>query len=286
MEKLKKREEIALHKELRNGFKFDKLQMLLCKDYVSKNGITIRQPRLGEIINVGEEEFYRSLNVWITNPTAYRVSLWHMNIDWCKITDYELFCSLYKTVDQKIMSMVMPSVDISTFDQRFRIIDEENYEQVLYSEQLDMVIDKMTYLEISQYLRTMFNIFPKDELAKGKVTKEMIIWEDEMNAARKKDQNYQSTLFPLISSCVNHPGFKYRIEEIENVGIFYFMDAVSRLQVYENTRALLAGSMSGFCDTSKVPKDNFNFMRDYTVDIGKHEFTQKEKESFQKLQTR
>jgi len=63
------------------------------------------------------------------------------------------------------------------------------------------------------------------------------------------------------------------------------MDSVNRLQVYENTRALLGGSMSGFCDTSKIPKENFNFMRDYTIDINKKEFTDKEKEKFKSLTT-
>jgi len=41
-----------------------------------------------------------------------------------------------------------------------------------------------------------------------------------------------------------------------------FMDSVYRLQIYENTVALLRGSMSGFVDTSKINKDEFNFMRD------------------------
>jgi hypothetical protein len=40
------------------------------------------------------------------------------------------------------------------------------------------------------------------------------------------------------------------------------MDSVQRLQIYENSTALLKGSMSGFVDTSKIDKDEFNFMRE------------------------
>lgn len=40
------------------------------------------------------------------------------------------------------------------------------------------------------------------------------------------------------------------------------MDSVQRLQVMENSLALLRGSMSGFVDTSKINKDEFNFMRE------------------------
>lgn len=259
---MKKSEEIALHKQIRSQFSYDRLRMYFCEDYQTQNGIIIREPRIGEILHIGEEDFYRNLNIWITNPTSYRVSLWHMNVDWCKITDFELFCNLYKAIDPNICSVIFPNINISSFEQKYRVLGEEEYELVLYSEEQDEVIDNNTYLEISQYLRTLFNIFPKDEYGKGRSTKEAMIWEDEEKAAREKDEGYKSSLYPLVSSCINHPGFKHSLADLKDVGIFEFMDSVNRLQVYENTRALLAGSMSGFCDTSKIDRDNFNFMRD------------------------
>lgn len=262
---LTKREEILLHKQIRQDFVFDKLKMFFCEDYITQNGIAVREPRIGEILQLGEEKFYRNVNIWITNPTSYRVSLWHIDVDWCKITDFELFRNLYKAIDPDISSLILPDVDISSFEQKIRVLGEDQYEPVLYSDEQDLFIDNMTYLEISQYLRTLLNIFPKDEYAKGKATKEAIIWEDEDKASRNKDSGFQSSLYPLVSACVNHPGFKHSLAELRDVGIFEFMDSVSRLQVYENTRALLAGSMGGFVDTSKIDKNNFNFMRDISV---------------------
>lgn len=282
---MKKSEEIARNREIRESFKFDRLKMYFCEDYQTQNGIIIREPRIGEILHVGEEEFYKNLNIWVTNTTSYRVSLWHMDIDWCKITDYELFCNLYKATDPNISSLILPNTDISTYEKKFRVLGEEEYELVLYSESEDNVIDNDTYLEISQYLRTLFNIFPKDEYGKGRTTKEMMIWEDEMKQEKEKNDSFKSSLYPLVSSCINHPGFKHSLSDLKEVGIFEFMDSVNRLQVYENTRALLSGSMSGFMDTSKVDKENFNFMRDYTVEK-KKEFTEQEKEKFKQIQVR
>ena len=100
------------------------------------------------------------------------------------------------------------------------------------------------------------------EKAKGKYTKQAIIDEEQMNYDRRKNEKYQSTLLPLISSCLNHPGFKYTKKELPDVGIVEFMDSVQRLQIYESSRALLAGSYSGFVDTSKIDKSQFDFMRD------------------------
>lgn len=134
---MKKSEEIALHKEIRNGFKFDPNKMYFCQDYEAQNGIVVREPRIGEIIETGEEVFYKNLNIWVTNTTSYRVALWHMDIDWCKFTDYELFCFLYKAADPDVMSLILPNMNIASYEQMGRVIGEDQYELVLYSKDED-----------------------------------------------------------------------------------------------------------------------------------------------------
>ena len=116
-------------------------------------------------------------------------------------------------------------------------------------------------MEIAEYIRALLNIHPKVEKAKGKTAKKWMIDEDRINMAQKEDKN-NSILLPLVSACINHPGFKYKLQELREVGIYEFMDSVQRLQIYESTRALIGGSYSGFADMSKVPKEQFNFMRE------------------------
>ena len=116
-------------------------------------------------------------------------------------------------------------------------------------------------MEIAEYIRTLLNIHPKIEKAKGKTTKQWMIDEDRMNMAQQEVKN-SSTLLPLISACINHPGFMYKLQELRDVGIYEFMDSVQRLQIYESTHALMSGMYSGFCDTSKISKEQFNFMRE------------------------
>ena len=133
---------------------------------------------------------------------------------------------------------------------------------MLDSNEQDYLIDESIYQILSLYIKSMFNIFPKVEKARGKATKESMIWEDQMNFDLHKNDKYKSTLLPLISSCLNHPGFKYKKNELREVGIVEFMDSVQRLQVYESSTALLKGIYSGFIDASKINKDDLNFMRD------------------------
>ena len=62
---------------------------------------------------------------------------------------------------------------------------------------------------------------------------------------------------------LNHPGFKYKKDELKEVGIVEFMDSVKRLQTYESVTALMSGMYSGMLDTSKLNlKEELNWMRD------------------------
>ena len=90
-----------------------------------------------------------------------------------------------------------------------------------------------------------------------------MIEEDKTNTSIARQQNlkHTSALLPLVSTLVNHPGFKYKLEELKDVGIYQFMDSVKRIQIYESTIALTQGSYSSFCDTSKIDKKQFDFMR-------------------------
>jgi hypothetical protein len=119
------------------------------------------------------------------------------------------------------------------------------------------------YMALAEYIRQTLNIHPKVEKAKGKATKKWMIQEDKMNLAHRMNEDKDtSTLLPLISTCVNHSGFKYNSEEVKAVGIYEFMDSVQRLQIIDATKALLMGQYNGFCDLSKIPKENFNYFRE------------------------
>ena len=61
---------------------------------------------------------------------------------------------------------------------------------------------------------------------------------------------------------VNHPGFKYKLQELKDVNIIQFMDSVQRLQLYENTTALLKGIYSGMVDSSKIKQKDLNWLKD------------------------
>lgn len=270
----------------------DQLKIYFGDPYPVSDHIIIHQPSIQEIIDYGELDFYSMLFIFVGNTTYRKLFLWKNDINWNKISDFELFCNFAKMLKPETTGILLGDLDLSSFDvytredvepepeptpppgrTKVRVIDRYKYNMrvydkshVLYNEDTDIMITADDYHTMADVLRHTFQIFPKTEYAASKETAQLMIDEEVekiQKAERENRDPNESTLLPLISFCVNHPGFKYKLQELRSVGIAEFMDSVKRLQVYESTRALLTGSMSGFADMSKVPQEQFDFTRTF-----------------------
>ena len=248
---------------------FNPLQLYFGDDYVINDKIIIHQPVIQDFIDKGEDNIYSVIAPFTCNTTIYLLPLWEMCIDWNKITNQELFAFLIKTMDFEYSKVIFGDIDFSSFD--FYELENPNSDEtsiVLYSPKMDLIIDEDTREKMCTYIQYMFNSHPiEEEFTSSKILKQDLINNDRQKklAKLKGDKTGSTSLLSMISFCLNHPGFKYKKNELREVGIVEFMDSVQRLQIYESTRALMGGSYSGFLDTSKIKKEEFNFMRDVTI---------------------
>ena len=237
--------------------------------------IIIHKPSVLDIFRYpgGEKAFYSMLNIFTGNTTSFKVVLWDNGIDWNKISDFEMFTSFIAGLKPEQTSVLFGDLDFSEFKPysiTVNDIDEEGNEIkkesfILYNKDSDIEISELTYFRMRNLLRYMFNIFPKVEYCNKKRAKREMIRYDRMIAEKNARENPGGFLFPLISTMLNHPGFKYKRDELKDIGIFEFMDSVQRVQVYENSIATLHGMMSGFVDGSKIKPDQYNFMKEITL---------------------
>lgn len=247
------------------NFKIDKLKLYFGEPFTVNELITVYEPTVGDIMRMGEKSFFDMLYIFIGNPTTFRLQLWEMGYDWNKMSSWDVFIMFYKTLQHEYTQLLFQDFNFETFEPYAHKTETGELIKYLYNEEQGQIIDEDTYEKISLYLKTMFNIFPKVEKAKGKTTKQWIIDSEKRKYELNKDKPSESMLLPLISSCVNHPGFKYKRNELKEVGIVEFMDSVQRLQIYESTIALMSGRFSGMIDTSKIDPQEFNFMR--TIEV-------------------
>lgn len=255
---------------MENEYKYDILKMYFGEDYWVTDKIVIHQPTIQDIIDYGESRFWALVSYLCANPTSMRLELWKSGIDWNEIEDFNLFVSIVLGLKKEDTEILFGDLDFS----KFRAIekDEEKNIVLVYMPDPTIQIDEEVYSRLVSYLRIMFDIHPKVEKAKGKATKEAIIWEDEMNLKKdlkkqKENKWNKSTLFPLISSALNHAGFKYKKNELRELGIVEFMDSVKRLQIYENVTSLMTGMYMGMVDLKGMDlKKELNWVRDIYED--------------------
>lgn len=237
-------------------YHFDRLKMYFGEDYEIVKGIVISQPTIKNILDIGEENFYHSLSPFLYNSTTIRLFLWENQIDWNTVKDIEVFSYLIPTVKKEPLKLLFKNINFEDF----RLARDKTI-LALYSKSQNILLNENDYLIIAEYIREMMNMHPKVEKAKGKTAKNWIIQEDKMNLQQRKAEN-TSTLLSLISSCINHPGFKYNLQELKDVGIYQFMDSVKRIQKYETSTAALKGMYSGFVDVKSLDKELIDFMGD------------------------
>ena len=246
---------------------FDKLQIYCGLPHIvdceSASGkIELLLPTVGDIIRFGQKKFDETLNIFTTNTTSYRLLLWKQGIDWNEISDFDLFCMLYKQIDDEVAKMLFKDVRWSDFIIYGKELDGVQ-SVVLYNPETEVEVNEEVYQNIAQYFRIAFNIQPEEKITKDANLKAMYIRKDEsaLKRAELEPQHKDSSLQPLISACINHPGFKYNLQEVMDIGINQFYDSVKRLQLYENTTALMKGMYSGLIDGSKINPDSYNFMK-------------------------
>ena len=229
-------------------------------EYEVNDGIKMISPTMGDIIEFGEAEYFSAVHYLTCIPSDMISMLWDMGIDWEQLDDFELFIMLTRNLTKEDLKLVF--TDLSLKDMEIKI-NEENGEVILKNDETGQVIDRLAYMKIVKYLRKIHGITPKPKKAANKDTKMVLIEVDRQDKrkAMKDAEKNGSQLVPLISAMMRYPGFKYKSSELKDCTLYEFMDTVKGASIYISSTALLQGSYSGFCDTSKIDKKHFDWMR-------------------------
>ena len=235
----------------------DDLKLYIGDDFIINDNVRVLQPKVRNIAEFGEREFFSVLHTVTAIPSDMKSQLWDMGLDWMEVEDFELFMMLVQTLTPDRTSILFGDLDFSKL-RPFR--NNQNGDVVLADKETGVIIDKMIYLRIVSYLRKAFNLTPKVERAANKMTKKILIEEDRKRIEFNRDKPFKSFLLPLISSVKVKQG--YTKEYVLNMGYVEFMNDVARLQVIHNADHLLSGVYAGTIDMKKINKSELNWMKE------------------------
>lgn len=249
----------------------DELKLYFGDNFNVNKYMSIRHPLIGDIVETGESNYFLTVHTLCAIPSDMKSQLWDMGICWEDLEDFELFAMLSRSLTLEDTRIFFGDIDFSKFELGTSL---DNNELVLYQETKPtkenpdgyIKIDKLAYLKIVGFLRTIHGIIPKIERAGSKTVQKILIEEDRRKIAKIKNEDQHSQLLPLISSLINCSEFKYGLQEVRQMPVYAFMDSVSRVQIIKSSTALLQGCYSGMIDTSKIDKKELNWMRDIKKD--------------------
>lgn len=243
--------------------KYDELSMYFGDDYKVNERITVHQPTIGEIVEWGEQRYFSMINSLCSIPSDMKSFLYDNGIDWQEISDFEFFMIMCKPYTVEETSIILGDIDLSKMG---LYVDNTTGESVLYNQEIGLSIDEDTFNKMIGYIRKFNNIIPVVEKAINERTKLALIELERQKINENKNKHFTSFLKPLISSALNNSGFKYKKNELREVGLYEFMDSIQRLQIIISTTALMHGMYSGNVDVSKIKKKEFNWMRELDSD--------------------
>lgn len=235
----------------------DELQLYFGDDYIINDHIKITQPTIGQVVDYGEANYFSTIHTITAIPSDMKSQLWDIGLDWCEVDDFELFMMLVQTLTPDRTGILFGDLDFSKLKP---FMNNQNGNIVLADKETGIIVDKMIYLRIVNYLRKLHNIKPKVEKAANKMTKKILIEEDRQKLLYAKDKPFKSYLLPLISAIKVKQG--YTKDYVRNMGLYEFFDDVSRAQIIDQANHLLNGAYCGMADLKKVPKQDFNWMRE------------------------
>lgn len=228
--------------------------------------ISIRIPSLEEICDYGESAYYSMVHTLCSVGIDLCWQLEEANIPFDQISDFELFYSILRsyfgTEQTKILFGEYLNLKEMTLCQNEK--GEAYLEQKIDAGEDGykiLTIDEDIYSEIVKYLRAFHNLKRNDAVAGTNSCRKAFIEDAKAEYEAAKSKPHSSYLLPLISTMVNHDGFKRDDKTIWDMNIFAFMDSVKRVDKIRNSNLLLQSGYSGFgIDLKKIKKEELNYM--------------------------
>jgi hypothetical protein len=229
-------------------------------DYQISDNIIIHHPTLNEICEFGEQKYYGMVASLVCNPSVYKISLWDMGIDWNDISDFDFFVMMSQSLPKKLTEIILNDLDLS------KLIPAHNNEtnELILCQEIDgetkIIIDRALYTEMADYIRKIHGFEKKVERPADEHTKKYLIERERKHMARHKNEPHKSVLKALVSSMVNHPGFKYNYATVWDLPISIFNDSVSRIQKFLHYTQTMGGAYAGTIDLKNINTEELNWL--------------------------
>lgn len=229
--------------------------------YVINDKISVLQPNIRDVLTFGEREYFNIVQILCSTSSDMKSKLADSGVDWETVDDFQMFMMLTQSLTKEQTHLVLGDIDLS----KFKVFEnKKNGEPVMVDQENEIIIDKLIYMRIVEYLRKVHGLTRTYDRTKSKFVHDMAIEMEREKLEINAKKPYKSFLWPLISSIKARQG--YTKQYVLDMQIYELIHEANRLQIIVQSDALLNGAYSGMMDTKKLDKEQLNWMRDIESD--------------------
>ncbi|MBR4021279.1 MAG: hypothetical protein IKI94_01570 [Ruminococcus sp.] len=225
-------------------------------EYKINDYITVKIPTVGEIIK-NEDEYYESISLIVSTPYDMMVQLDDAGIDFTNITDWDLFCLLFKDLQNRDLSLIFGDINLKDFE---TAINKQNGNIILLNQKTGAVIDRAIHDKICRFLRQILCIEKNTKKPANEEAKKFMIERARRRQKRNKRKSNQSQLENFIVALVNTSEFSYDYSSTLGLTIYQFYASLHQIVKKVKFDNLMIGCYAGTVSVKELDQKELNWI--------------------------
>lgn len=230
--------------------------LLYQTDYRINDYISIHIPTVREIID-NEDDYFGNISCIVATPYDMMVQLDDMNIDFSKISDWDLFCLLFKELQTRDTSLLFGDLDLRDFE---TAINKQNGNVVLLNRKTGAIIDRAIHDQICRFLRDVFRIEKNNKKPANEEARKFMIERARKKLKRLMRQKPKSQLENYIIALVNTQEFPYDYKSVLGLSIYQFYASLYQIVNKIKFDNLMIGVYAGTINTKELNQNELSWI--------------------------
>lgn len=218
--------------------------------------ITVKIPTVGDIIE-NEDKYYESISLIVSTPYDMMVQLDDVGIDFTKITDWDLFCLLFKNLQNRDMSLIFGDINLNDFE---TAVNKQNGNIILLNRKTGAIIDRAIHDKICRFLRQILCIEKNTKKPANDESKKYMIERARRRQKNRKQKSEQSQLESFIVALVNTSEFSYDYSSVLNLTIYQFYASLHQIIKKVKFDNLMIGCYAGTVSVKELDQKELNWI--------------------------
>ena len=233
------------------------ISLLYKNSYPINDRISIAIPRVGEIIDYGEDEYYGAVAGLTAMPIDMMVQLDDIGVDFTQINEYDLFVMLFSGMKSQDMHLIFGDLDLS----RFQLgVNQQNGMFIFRDEERDITIDRAIHGKIATVLRRIHRIEKDRHKPANEAAKDYMLERARAKLKRQRNKQKESQLESHIVALVNTEQFKYDYESVRDLTIYQFNESLMQIVQKVDYDNRMFGVYSGTINAKELRQEDLNWL--------------------------